>query len=129
MTVAGNRTFADVIQNIVQDIQEILRSEVRLARAEIVSEGKKATRAGTILIIGAVLGLYAVGLLLLAGVHGLSMVVPPWAAALSIGVVIGCVAALLVASGRRRLRLVHATPEKALGSMKENVQWLKHPTT
>ena len=43
---ANERSFADVFQDIVRNIQEIVRSEVRLAKTEIRDEAAKAKSAG-----------------------------------------------------------------------------------
>ena len=54
-----DRSFADVLQDIVGNIQEIVRSEVRLAKAEISEEARKAKPAGLSIAAGAVFGLCA----------------------------------------------------------------------
>ncbi len=123
-----DRTFTDLFQGIVQKVQEIIRSEVRLARAEVTQEAKKTASASLVFGAGAVLAFYSVGVLLLAGIYGLSAVVPPWAAALVIWAVVSGIAAILLISGRARFRQVHAKPEATIQSVKENVQWLKNQT-
>ena len=122
------RSVSDVLQDILGNLQDIVRSEVRLAKVEFKTEASQAARAGKPLIAGAVLGIYAGGLLLLALVYGLSLVLPPWMAALSIGAVLSLMAAILIGVGRARLRLVNPKASKTAASMKENVQWLKDQT-
>jgi uncharacterized membrane protein YqjE len=123
-----SRSFAGVIQDIIQNVQDIVRSEVRLAKAEITNESKKAARAGAVLAAGAVLGLYALGFLLLAAVYGLSLALPAWAAALIVGAVIAVIAAIMIIAGRARMKNVHARPETTIRSVKENIEWLKTQT-
>lgn len=123
-----SRSFAGVIQDIIQNVQDIVRSEVRLAKAEITNESKKAARAGAVLAAGAVLGLYALGFLLLAAVYGLSLALPAWAAALIVGAVIAVIAAIMITAGRARMKNVHAKPETTIRSVKENIEWLKTQT-
>src|SRR5258705_5880265 len=79
------RSVSDVLQDIFGNVQDIVRSEVRLARAEIGTEAEKTARAAKSLIAGAVLALYAGGLLLIAAAYGLSVVLAPWLAALAVG--------------------------------------------
>ena len=122
------RSDSDVLQDIFGNLQDIVRSEVRLAKVEFKTEASQAARAGKPLIAGAVLGIYAGGLLLLALVYGLSLMLPPWMAALSIGVVLSLMSAILIGVGRARLRLVNPKASKTAASMKENVQWLKDQT-
>ncbi len=81
-----DRSFTEVLQDIVGNIQTIVRAEVRLARTEVAEEVHKAKPAGLAIAGGAVLGLCAVVFLLLAAVYGLSLVMPNWAAALIVGV-------------------------------------------
>ena len=123
--VQNGRSLAEVLQDIVANIQEIFRSEFRLAKAEINEETAKAVRSSVPLVIGVLLSLYALGFLLLAIVHGLSTVVQPWLAALIVGVAVLVVAIALISAGRKRFKQVKVVPEKTIGTMKENVQWAK----
>jgi len=122
------RSVSDVLQDIFGNLQDIVRSEVRLAKVELKTEASQTAKAGKPLLAGVVLGFYAGGLLLLAVVYGLSVVLPPWMAALSVGVGVSVMAAILIGIGRGRLRVVNPKPEPAVESMKESVQWLKDQT-
>jgi uncharacterized membrane protein YqjE len=121
------RSISDVLQDIFGNVQDIVRSEVRLAQAEIKTEAAKTARAAKSLVAGAVLALYAGGLLLIALVYALAMVLQPWLAALVVGAFVAVVAAALISIGKGRLREVHK-PEKTIKSVKEDVQWLKNQT-
>ena len=125
-SMQNSRSMSDVLQDIVGNIQEIVRSEFRLAKVEIQQETAKAVRSGIPLVLGGLLGLYAVGFLLLAAVHGLSLVVDAWLASLIVGGVILIPAMILVGMGRKRFKEVKMVPEKTVGTMKENVQWAKN---
>ena len=46
------RSFVDVIQDTVSNIQDIVGSEIRLARSEMTTEAKKAAKAGQVLAAG-----------------------------------------------------------------------------
>jgi uncharacterized membrane protein YqjE len=119
------RTMAEVLQDIVANIQEIFRSEFRLAKIEIQQQIAHAARSAVPLIIGMLLGLYALGFLLLAAVHALSLAVAPWLASLIVGVVVLAISLALVSVGRNRLKQVKVVPEKTVETVKENVQWAK----
>ena len=122
----NGRTMAEILRDIIADVQEIVRSEFRLAKAEVQEETTKVARSGIPLIAGLLLGLYALGFILLAAVHALSIVVAAWLAALIVGFVVGVVSLILINLGRNRLKGVKVVPEKTIGTMKENVQWAKH---
>jgi uncharacterized membrane protein YqjE len=123
---SNGRTMSEVLQDIVANIQEIVRSEFRLAQVEIHEETTKAVRSSIPLVIGVLLSLYALGFILLAVVHALSMVVDAWLAALIVGVGVLVISMILVSVGRKRFKQVKVVPEKTVVTVKENVQWAKH---
>ena len=89
-----DRSVSDVLLSIVGNVQEIVGSELRLAKAEIKEEVGKATATSKLLAVGAITVLFAVLFLLLAIASGLTLLVPVWASAL-------IVAALLAVGGHR----------------------------
>jgi uncharacterized membrane protein YqjE len=127
-TTTGDRSAGDVLKDIVANLQEIIRSEVRLARVEIREETGKMVKAGGMLAAGAVIGLYALFFIFLAVVYTLTTYVSPAAAAAIVGVALAVVAAVLVSTGRGRLKDVSPKPEKTIDSVKENIEWLKGQT-
>jgi uncharacterized membrane protein YqjE len=125
-TTSNGRTMSEVLQDIVANIQEIVRSEFRLAKVEIHEETTKAVRSSIPLVIGVLLSLYALGFILLAVVHALSMVVDAWLATLIVGAGVLAISMILVSVGRTRFKQVKVVPEKTVVTVKENVQWAKH---
>jgi uncharacterized membrane protein YqjE len=123
---SNGRTVGEVLQDIVANIQEIVRSEFRLAKVEVQEETAKAVHSSIPVVIGVLLALYALGFILLAAVHALTIVVDAWLAALIVGFVLLVISMILVSVGRKRFKQVKVVPEKTVGSMKENVQWAKH---
>ena len=125
---AGDRSTGEVFKDIVANLQEIIRSEVRLARTEVKEETGKMARAGAMLGAGAVLGLYALFFLFLGLVYVLTTFLSPAASALIVGVTLALVAGILVSVGRGRLRSATPKPEKTIETVKENIEWLKGQT-
>jgi len=122
------RSIGDVLKDILEDVQQIVRAEVRLARAEVRQELGKAKSAALLLIIASAALMLAAGLLLLAAVFALATVWPPWAAALTVGAAVALLGGWLGSAGLRRARAVRVTPKKTIDSMKENIQWAKTQT-
>ena len=77
---------------------------------------------------GAISALFTIWLLLLTILFALATVMPFWAAALLLFVVMAAVTAVLLSSGKKRLKSVHAIPEKTVETMKENIEWMKSQT-
>ena len=126
--VPGERSIADVLQDIMRDVQEIVRSEVRLAKTELREEVAKAKTVAGLLGAAAITALFAVFFVLLAVVYALTLVMANWAAALIVGVGLAGFATLMVMAGLTRLKQIQATPARAMDSMKENVEWVKQQT-
>jgi len=124
----GERSFAEVFQDIVRNLQEIIRSEVRLAKTEVREEIGKARTAGVLVGGGAVSGIFATFFVLLTIVYALTRVMPDWAAALVVAVLLAVVAGVTLMAGLKRFKQVHPTPERTIESVKENVEWAKQQT-
>ena len=118
--------FAKLLEDAFGNVQEIVRSEVRLAKAELREEAAKAGRAGAVLGGGIVVALFALGFLLWSAVYGLGIVWPAWLAALAVGLVLAILAAGAIVAGRAKLRQVHVPPSKTVGNVKENLEWARH---
>ena len=61
----------------------------------------------------------------MAILFALATVMPIWAAALLLFGIMGATTAVLVTAGTKRFKTVHATPEKTIETIKENVEWVK----
>ena len=127
MAYRGERSFSDVFQDIVGNVQNIIRSEVRLAKAEVKEEAGKALTAARILAAGAVLGLFAVGFLLLTLTRALETTMSPWLASLIVALLTGLLSFTGIQMGRARWQNVHPTPGKTIQTIKENIEWMKGP--
>lgn len=125
---SSSGSIAELLSDIVGNIQNIIRSEVRLAKTEITEEATAAGKAAGILAAGVVLALYAVGFLLLCLVYALRGPLPDWAAALVVGLAVAGVAGLLVMVGVQRIKNVDPKPEQTIDTIKEDVQWVKQQT-
>jgi hypothetical protein len=124
----GERSVSDLLQDAVRHLQEIVRSEVRLAKAEITQDAKRALSAGAWVGAGAVLGLSACIFLLWTVTYGLATIMPLWAATLVVALMLSGLSAALVMSGLRRIQHVQPIPERTIASIKENIEWLKPST-
>jgi hypothetical protein len=119
------RTVPELLGNIVDNIQQIIRSEFRLAKAELQEKASRASKPATTLGAGFLLGLYGLGFLLLAAVYALSMVMAAGLAALIVGGVLALVAIALVTSSAKKLKALNPAPERTIQTLEENVQWAK----
>jgi len=124
---ASIRSIPEILHDVLANIQDIVRAEVRLAKAELGDEISRARSGGLLIGVGAVAAIFSALFLLLACVYALSRVMPNWAAALIVAAVVGVAAAAPLGLGLKRFKTIQATPKTA-ASLQENVRWAKELT-
>lgn len=127
-TTAPEPSIGDLIGEIGQDLSQLVRDEIELAKAEIKQESTKAGKA-----FGMLGGAgYAGHIVLLFGsltvVFALANVMDPAWAALIVTALWAVVGAVLYVTGRSRLRTVNLKPEQTVENLKEDARWARHPT-
>ena len=123
----AERSVSTVVQEIVHNLQDIVRAEVRLARAEIGEDARRVAWSVAWIAGGAVIGLSATMFVLWTLAYLLAMAMPMWAATLVVAVAMAAIAGGLILGGLHRLKQVRPIPERTVESMRENIAWIKHP--
>jgi len=118
------RSTGGMLRDVAMDVQELLRSEVRLAKAEVGEQADRVKSAAGLMGAAAAMALLAGICLVVGGIAVLARVMPVWAAALIMGFLLGAAGAVLYARGRDRLNDFHAMPE-SLDCLKEDISWVK----
>lgn len=121
-------SLGEIIGNISDDLSQLFRQEVALAKAEIQQEATKAGKAAGMLGGAGFAGYLAVVLLSFAVVFGLSNVMDAGWAALIVAIIWGAIGAVLFVNGRKKLKTVDPVPRRTAETLKEDAQWLKNPT-
>jgi len=119
------RSISSVLKDIVGNLQQIIRAEVRLAKVEVAEELTKARQAMVLLVLGGLFGVMALALLLLGAVYLLAQVVQPWVSAVLVGLGAGAIGGAFAAVGARQLKRVSLPPARTVTSVQENIQWAK----
>ena len=127
-TAGDARSTGDLLRDIIANVQDLVRSEVRLAKAEFREETTKAARSAKLLAAGGLVMLYAAGFLLLALVRILSLWLAPWVSALAVGAILAIAGAFMLVAGRKQVQQIHPAPEKTIETVKENLEWMKNQT-
>ena len=119
---ARERTMSEVLKDIVETIQKIVRGEVRLAKAEVRDEAAKAWKPMRYLLTGVVMGLLAAAFLLLGIVYALALAIPAWAAAGAVGLALAIAAGITISQGASRMKQVYKAPERVVETIKESLE-------
>lgn len=127
-------TFTDLARGIINDIGDLIRQEVRFARAEIKTDLSKTREATTVLAIGvgtAALGTILLALMLVYLLHWLSSQagtdpgsIPLWGCFGIVSAVFLALGAALVAAGVKKFQSFTLLPEKTAQTVKENIEWI-----
>jgi uncharacterized membrane protein YqjE len=121
----GARGTGPLIRSIASDVSLLVTKQIELAKQEI---GEMvATRAKAVAVIGAaaVLALFAIGFLGLAGAEALDEAMPRWAAMLIVAGVFVLLAGVAIVLARSWLRSGATKPELTKTTLKEDVRWAK----
>lgn len=124
--MSEERSFAAVLRDIVQSVAEIIRSEIRLAKTEMLDEARTAVGSVKWIAGGSVLAFLASMCMVGSAVFALALVMPLWAAALVVAVAVGVVGSVMIVTGLRRLRQVRVLPQRTVSTLMENAAWIKH---
>jgi len=123
-----------LLGGIISDFGDLIKQEIRFARAEIKSDLNKTREAATTLAIGVGVASLSGILLLWMLVHLLHWATSPadldparlplWACFGIVGAVIGAVGGLLIVTGIKKFQSFNPLPDQTAQSLKENVQWI-----
>jgi uncharacterized membrane protein YqjE len=125
---AVDRSFSELLHDIIRNVQEIVRSEVRLAKIEIREEAVKTKASLVLLGAGALTGFFAILFLLLMIASALALVMANWAAALVVGAALAVAAGVMLMGGVKSFQRIHPTPQRTVETIKENIEWAKQQT-
>jgi hypothetical protein len=126
--VAEERSVSEVFQDILRNLQEMVRSEIRLAKVEIRGEVTQAVSSGVWIAAGGIAAMSACSFLAWAVAYALATRMSMWSATLIVALVMAAAAAALIMGGLRRAKRIHPIPERTVESVKENLAWMKQPT-
>ena len=92
-----------MFEGITDAITRFIQTQIDKLRAQVIGALRDRRTAIILTAVGAVLALFALGILLSAGVAGLDLVLPHWAALLIVGAVLVIAAAIVLPRGIRGL--------------------------
>jgi uncharacterized membrane protein YqjE len=128
------QSVVSLVSGIVDDVHDLINQQVKLTRAEIQDDLRKAggialmfAAGAGVLLLGAILACLMLAYLLHwatapAGADPAS--VPLWACFGIVGALFGVLGAALLAAGKTKYQSTHLLPDKAAHELKETVECL-----
>jgi uncharacterized membrane protein YqjE len=119
-------TIGALVHDLSEEIPALVRSEIRLAQAEVAQKGKALGVGAGMFSAAGLLAFFGAATLVATAVLALSEVLPAWASALIVAVVLLVVAAIVAMAGRRKVTEGQPLkPERAAAGLKEDVATVK----
>ena len=124
------RPVGELLKQLANETTTLVKQELELAKAEMREKAGKAGPGFGMWGAAGVTGLLALGSLTAFLILALDGAMPNWLAALIVGLVYAVIAGVLYLRGKQRVEEAGSpVPEQTVETLKEDVQWAKHPTT
>jgi uncharacterized membrane protein YqjE len=125
-----DRSVGELLKQLANETSTLMRQELELAKAEMREKAGKAGPGFGMWGAAGGMALLAFGALTAFLILALDGAMPNWLAALIVALVYAAIAGLLYLRGKQKVdEAGSAVPEQTIETLKEDVQWAKHPTT
>lgn len=128
VTSPTDTSTGHLVSQLSQEVSQLVRDELRLAQVEVSGKAKQAGIGVGMFGVAGLLALYGVGVLIATAVLALALALDAWLAALIVGVVVLAAAGVAAVLGKKRVaEAAPPVPTRAMESVKEDVDTLRHP--
>lgn len=124
--VTHPESIGGLVRGILMDLRTLIREEITLARVELREQAGRARAAVISFGVAAASLIFGGTFLLIALATAVADLLnwPVWAGFLAVAVLLSLIGFVTLASGRKKLRTVHAVPEETISTVKENSEWI-----
>ena len=125
-TSRTDASLGTLVSQLSSQIPDLIRSELRLAQAEVTAKGKRAGIGIGMFSAAGLLAFFGLAFLLTTVALLLALVLPGWAAALIVTVVLFAAAGVAALLGKKKVaEAAPPVPERAIESVKEDLATVK----
>lgn len=122
----GDEPLGAVVHRLAEQVPELVRSEMRLAQAELAQKGKKAGLGIGMFSAAGLLAFFGLATLIATAVIALANVLPAWAAALVMALVLLAGAGVAALAGKKEVdAATPPAPERTIAGVREDVNVMK----
>ena len=115
-----------LVHRLSEQIPELVRSELRLAQAELTEKGKRAGLGIGMFSAAGILAFLGLSTLVATLILVLALVLPAWAAALIVAVLLFAGAGVAALVGKKEVeQATPPTPERTISNVREDVATVK----
>jgi hypothetical protein len=124
--IQEERSLSELFGELMQEVKLFFRQEMQLFKIEMSQKASQAGKDVAFVAIGGALAYTGLLVLLASAILALALVIPGWASALIVGLVVVGVGYALLQKGLSDLKQINPTPEHTISSLKETKQWTTH---
>ena len=119
-------TLGALVNDLTTQVPQLIRSEIRLAQAELTEKGKRAGLGIGMFGGAGIVALYGVGALIATLILLLALAMDAWLAALIVTVVLFAIAGVLALLGKKQVdQATPMAPQMAVEGVKEDIATVK----
>ncbi len=119
----STESLGTIVTGIVKDLQDVVRGEVQLAKAEIKEDVSSLGKSAAMIVGGAFLALVGFMFVMLGVTYLLNKSMQMWLAAGIVGVLLLIIGIIAAMAGKNKLSAANLKPEQTIDSLKEDQQW------
>ena len=125
-TAYPDDSIAALITQVTEESSRLVRTELKLAQVEMTAKAKTAGVGIGAFGVAGVLTLFGIGCLIVTAIFALALVLPTWAAALIVGVLVFAVAGVAALIGKKKVgQATPPMPTSAVENVKADVAEIK----
>ena len=119
-------TLGALVHDLTEQTSQLVRSEVELAKAELAQKGKQAGIGIGLFSAAGLLAFFGGAVLITTAILVLALVLPAWASALIIGVLLLAAAGVAALVGKNKVtEATPPKPQRAMEGVREDIATIK----
>lgn len=125
-TAQDDPTLGALVHDLTQQVPDLIRSELRLAQAEMTEKGKRAGLGIGMFSAAGLLAFFGLASVIATAILALAHALPDWLSALVVAVVLFAVAGVVALLGKKEVQqATPPAPEHAIEGVKEDLAVVK----
>ena len=125
-TAYPDDSIAALITQVTEESSRLVRTELKLAQVEMTAKAKTAGVGIGAFGVAGILALFGIGCLIVTAIFALALVLPTWAAALIVGVLVFAIAGVAALIGKKKVgEATPPMPASAVENVKADVAEIK----
>lgn len=124
--LSEQRSLGELFSELAHETGTLVRKEVQLAKVEMTQKAKVAGYDAALVAGGGAIAVIGAMALMAALILALGTLIPLWASALLVGLMVTITGGVLAALGVRALKGLDPAPRQTIETLEEDQQWLKH---